>query len=323
MCGRFPPSICPSPVGTEHLIEPMKKHRIRDLTRSETAATTPEYAVILFAVVAIMIASIGPVSTQVSKLRVFEGGEERTVSQSYSETTQATEFEDKTSAPDNVQIGSHTQLVALLCALAATGWLLVQIAKRGRTKKPQQLELPEVNPNQDRIFEKRQQILRVISNNRELFLQGEIQVRHLASTNPITVPPQQTVDVALQLMEESNEKYLLVCNQQNELLGLVSEHYLKSTQHKRVGDAMTQRPFFVSPDTLLSPTVTQMLNSGVFCVAVVEEKKVVGILTTTDIQLMLQVALQTLATTSGEKAVAALAQSLTGSPASIGLSPTS
>ncbi len=64
---------------------------------------------------------------------------------------------------------------------------------------------------------------------------------------------------------------------------------------------MTTELPFVAPDAMLNATITHMLNEGVSCVAVVEDGKAVGTLTTIDIQLTLQAALQVLARTTHEE----------------------
>ena len=142
--------------------------------------------------------------------------------------------------------------------------------------------------------------MRIISNNRDDLLRGHLEVRHLATKEPITITPDQSVEAARAMMEKYNVDYLLVCNADRSLVGFVSKHYLERNHFKRVVDAMATQPLFVSPNALLNPTVTHMLNEGVFCVAVVKDGKAVGVLTATDIQLTLQVTLQILAKTTTE-----------------------
>ena len=103
------------------------------------------------------------------------------------------------------------------------------------------------------------------------------------------------------MMEEQRLDYLLVCDGNGKLLGLLSHYYLQRTGAKRVADAMLPNPLFVGPDAMLSPTVTHMLNEGVSCVAVVEQDRAIGMVTTTDIQLTFQAALQVLAKATSER----------------------
>ena len=93
----------------------------------------------------------------------------------------------------------------------------------------------------------------------------------------------------------------MVCDAKEKLLGLLSHYYLQRTGATRVADAMSPNPLFVGPDAMLSPTVTHMLNEGVSCVAVVEQDRTIGMVTTTDIQLTFQAALQVLARAKSER----------------------
>lgn len=151
-----------------------------------------------------------------------------------------------------------------------------------------------------KMFDKRQQILQVISNNREDLLCGHLEVWHLADREPKTISPDQSVDSALAIMEKHQLEHLLVCEGDGILVGIVSKYFLLKTDLAKVADAMATQPLFVAPNAMLNPTVTHMLREGVSCVAVVQDGKAVGVLTTTDFQLTLQVTLQILAGTASE-----------------------
>ena len=97
-------------------------------------------------------------------------------------------------------------------------------------------------------------------------------------------------------MAANNITHLLVCNADGTLVGLLSKHYLQRTNAKRISDAMAVNPLFVAPNSLLNPTVTQIINLGVSCIAVIEQGRAVGLLTSTDVLLTLQCALNLLST---------------------------
>ena len=118
----------------------------------------------------------------------------------------------------------------------------------------------------------------------------------LGSSHP-TVRIGSTIDGVAGRIARQNNNYVLVCQADDSLVGLVSRHFLrKSSNVKYVAEAMVRQPFFVSSSTLLSPTITQMIRLGIDCLAVVDDGKVVGMLTTRDVQLMLQVSIQSLST---------------------------
>lgn len=194
-----------------------------------------------------------------------------------------------------------TVSLLLVVVTLTAGWSLWRRRSRKRIKQPRPLKIVAQETKSEQMFEKRQQILRIISNNKEAFLQGKLEVWHLATKNPVTIALNQSVESACTIMEERDVDHLLVCEKDGTLLGLISKHYLQRTNLRKIADAMVTEPLFVAPDAMLNATVTHMLNEDVSCVAVVEDGKAVGTLTTTDIQLTLQAALQILAKITNEE----------------------
>jgi CBS domain-containing protein len=172
--------------------------------------------------------------------------------------------------------------------------------RRKSTPEPRPLAKDMRDTASPASVEKRQQIARRLYKHAETLLQGDIEVRHLMTSSPVPVRPQASVAEARRVMEDQCLDYLLVCDADGKLQGLVSHYYLQCTSAKCVADVMLPKPLFVTSDALLSPTVTHMLNQGVSCVAVVEQDRAIGMITTMDIQLTLQAALQVLARSARE-----------------------
>ncbi len=55
---------------------------------------------------------------------------------------------------------------------------------------------------------------------------------------------------------------------------------------------MTSDPHTVSADSLVSPAMTTLMNWRISCLPVVDDDKVLGVITTTDLMMALQVTLQ-------------------------------
>ena len=276
---------------------PRCRHGLRRFSQSDCAAATPEYAVLTFAVVAILFLSVAQVGYRASDVfRAFGHNTDDRQVRSLDGSAAST-------SSDLTQTTEHilTMSLELVAILIIGAWLLSRYKSRNASNKPRPLEAVTRENHSDRVFEKRQQILRIMSNNRDTFLQGKLEVRHLATSDPITIARDQSIETACAMMEEQNVDHLLVCAADHTLLGLVSKHYLQRTQLRKVADAMETQPLFVVPNAMLNPTVTHMLNEGVSCVAVAEDGKAVGTLTTTDIQLALQAALQILAKTASDE----------------------
>ncbi len=101
-------------------------------------------------------------------------------------------------------------------------------------------------------------------------------------------------------------RHLLVTDSRGRLLGLVSDRdVLRCFGPGRypdqevlggisVAEIMSGHDLIVvRPDTLLLAAATEMLVHGISCLPVMAEEKVVGILTSTDINAVLEVLLQT------------------------------
>jgi CBS domain-containing protein len=294
-------------MGNFSVLRPRFRRGVPRFLFSTSAATTPEYAILALAVIAIGAISVQLVGDRA--LRTF--GQ---IDDSFARASDAHERQNERAADDGTSQRGRSragrgsflwgQIVSLvtLALLVAYTWLLVRRKSSERKKQPRSLEAPPPKPDSPDVFDKRQQILRVLSKDVNALLEGRLEVRHLMTPNPITVEPGQTVEHAARMMEENNLDRLLVCDRSGALLGLLSNYYLRRTNAKKIRDAMAVEPLFVAPGALVNPTVTQMINRGISCVAVVEQGRVVGVLTTIDVQLALQCTLQLLfkATSEGE-----------------------
>ena len=85
---------------------------------------------------------------------------------------------------------------------------------------------------------------------------------------------------------------MLVCGPGQQLLGVVSDRDLSSKPGKTAAELMSNELRTISPDTLISPATTHLIHLGISSLPVVEEGRLCGILTTTDLILALQCVLQ-------------------------------
>ncbi len=153
---------------------------------------------------------------------------------------------------------------------------------------------------QDRVFQKRQEIFRILAKDMEiLLLKSRLNVLHVMSRRVTSVAPQTPVDEVRRIMKEEHLRHLLVCRN-DELVGIISDRDLRKTEARTAEDLMTPDPITVEPQTLLNPAITQMVQKRISCLPVVHEGAVVGVLTSTDLMMTLQCALQVLRRVAGE-----------------------
>lgn len=114
-------------------------------------------------------------------------------------------------------------------------------------------------------------------------------VSKFMTTSPHTIGAEQTMSRAHKLMREHRIRHLPVLRG-GALVGILSDRDLHLIETLRdvdpekvlVEDAMTQTPFFVSPETALDSVVAEMAEHKYGCVVVMQNHHVVGIFTTVD-----------------------------------------
>jgi len=185
---------------------------------------------------------------------------------------------------------------ALACGIVV--WYLLR-GRRRRSRPGKSGEdgsLGSMSAGQTRcLFEKRQQILAILSHNMAVLFGPSIEVRHLMSRNLVTAEPATHADDVAEMMDSQRIRHLLVCESGGRLLGIISDRDLRYRRGESAADLMTADPIAVAGDTPIGPAITMMLDRHISCLPVVEEGVPVGILTTTDLMMSLQCMVQVLA----------------------------
>ena len=140
------------------------------------------------------------------------------------------------------------------------------------------------------------------SNTRHAPLSAQglpLQVRDVMSASPVTIPPSLSVHEAHTLMQQRKVRHLPVL-QDGCLVGMVSDRDIRLVlpspatslsvweiryllDKLTVGEMMTCFVMTTAPDCLMTEAVGQMLEYRVGALPVVEERRVVGMLTRTDV----------------------------------------
>ncbi len=169
------------------------------------------------------------------------------------------------------------------------------VRRRRRARCAQQLIAPDIGeaPDlQERLCTKRQYLLRQFAQDPTILLKNQLAVRHLMTTDIITVSSGTTRQRISELMREAFVRHLPVCGPGQELLGIVSDRDLSSKPGKTAGELMSAQVKTIPSDTLISPAATHLIRASISSLPVVEDGRLCGILTTTDLVLTLQCLLQ-------------------------------
>ncbi len=173
----------------------------------------------------------------------------------------------------------------------ATLWFLRQrAARRAASIGPDPNTVPK--RLQAKFVAKRQAILQFLSADTQQVAHGQMAVRHVMSTTPMTKSPDDDVHELRKLMKESVIRHLLVCDASGALVGVVSDRDINGKEGNHVRDIMTPNPITVRSDTPVSTMATMMLARRINCVPVVDDGRLLGIVTTSDLLMALQCVLR-------------------------------
>jgi CBS domain-containing protein len=190
---------------------------------------------------------------------------------------------------------SAWRLIAVSCVLIIGAGTWVLLYRRGLQQTAAETliedELPE-GWNPEALFRKRQQVLRIISDDMDSLFESRLTIRHLMSTRVKTISPNLTENEACLIMEREQVRHLLVCRDDGSLIGIISNRDVRPDGRRRVSRAMSSELHTVTRDTLVSPAMTTLMKWRISCLPVVDGDQVLGVITTTDLMMALQVTLQ-------------------------------
>lgn len=125
-------------------------------------------------------------------------------------------------------------------------------------------------------------------------------VKDCMTPNPLTITPDSTHKKASELLREHNIHHLPVVNKEGKLVGILVEEDLIAAQPSaattlsiyeihsllsklQVNQIMSRPVFTITPECPLEDAARLMLNEDIGCLPVMENDRVVGIITDTDI----------------------------------------
>jgi CBS domain-containing protein/Flp pilus assembly pilin Flp len=269
--------------------------KFRRFTFDSDAASAVEYAVLLSVLIAFLsgIWFLGNgINGAFHQIASFQKGGNVSIS------TGATVLSHRSTVSENSASFFDTwQFAAFYCFLgvgliAGSAYLTL---KRPRKKKPlPEEEKPAEIPFsiQVALFEKRQHLFHGLLNDREGLWRDGIQVRHLMTADIQSVLPATPSQEVAEMVRAKGLRHLLVCDADKNLLGVISDRDLCSKRGCTARDLMSERTSTTTPDTPINQAITCMIQERISCLPVVEEGKLCGLITTTDMMLALQCTLQ-------------------------------
>lgn len=202
----------------------------------------------------------------------------------------------KQHAGQKLGIADILLIVMTLCTVAAF-WIVLRQRKELRALRTnnRSSSLSALSPQLlTRLKKKREDLSSLLSEDTAAFLKGQLQVRHVMTDELIVVDPDESVEEISLIMSDESVRHLLVCDEDDHLLGVISNRDLTSRSGQTAGEVMTPDPITVSSDAPLGCAVTPLLQNVISCLPVLEGDCLCGVITTTDLIMSMQFTLQML-----------------------------
>ena len=142
------------------------------------------------------------------------------------------------------------------------------------------------------VFLKRQEIYRTLSTNIDSLFNSQMQVQHLISKQVSTVRPHTPVSQMKELMSRRQLRHLLVCDNEKQLVGIISDRDLHREDTATAQQVMSQDLITVPPDARVSTVISLILKEKISALPIISEGKIHGLITTTDLIMAMQCTLK-------------------------------
>ncbi len=191
------------------------------------------------------------------------------------------------------------QVAAVACVLFLGALVWYALYCRRTKRDVSSVSTAELNglPSEishEEIFAKRQQILRIFTNDMQALLECRLEVRHLMSKHLVVVAPETPLGEIRETMQTRRLRHLLVCDRGGQLQGIISDRDVASRTGTTAAQIMSKDPFTLEPQAQVNPAITLLINKKISCLPVVENGVPIGVLTSTDLMMALQCSMQVL-----------------------------
>lgn len=271
------------------------RRRLASLLRQECGASVVEY-VLLLGIAAVMLVFAGEALHSLFRHSLGDGLALAPPGSQISAPRQpAAAAEGQEAAQPAAR--SALKMLLVVAALGCSAALAVRVrrpppAPRDAHQTGDELQLLEWASQA--VFQKRQSLLRAMAGDIDALHSGGLEVRYLMSTDLAIVRRDASLGECAEEMSRRRCRHLLVCDGRGRLEGVISNRDLQGPGDRKASEVMTRGPFTVRSDARICPVISVMLQEHISCLPVVDDGRLLGVLTSTDLLLALQCALTAL-----------------------------
>ncbi len=189
--------------------------------------------------------------------------------------------------------GLAVQTAFILCAFV----LYFYAARKRGDEIQEQVKAVELNKRSvalQKVLTKRNSIFHKVDEDLASIIRGHALVGTYMSTDLLSIEESLPKQVALQKMLDGGFRRFMVTNEKGAFVGVVSKKDILSKNGESVRDVMTSDPKTVTPQCELSSALTLLLENRISCLPVVADANVVGLLSVSDLLMVLQCLLRDL-----------------------------
>lgn len=143
-----------------------------------------------------------------------------------------------------------------------------------------------------RLNAKRESLWHLLMADKDLLLKNQIAVRHVMTCNPITIEKSASGQQIAQLISTHPVSRLLVCDHNLVLQGVVRISDHQANPGASAEELMTSPACSIGPNSTLGCAVSLLIERGLAFLPVVENSRLCGVLTPTDLVLTLHCSLR-------------------------------
>lgn len=171
--------------------------------------------------------------------------------------------------------------------------MLRQPAKKQTEPKP----VPRKKPVEEKILQtrlnaKREILWKQLLADHDLLLRNRIEVCHVMTCAPITIEKSTPGKQIAEILSRHHVANLLVCDKDKNLLGVVRTSAHEANPDAAAATIMTPPEYSITSKATLGAAISLLIEQGVACLPVVDQGKLSGVLTPTDLVLTLHCSLQ-------------------------------
>jgi CBS domain-containing protein len=185
--------------------------------------------------------------------------------------------------------GYSLHLILPICLMAGIAFQAFLTFRRTRQPVAEAAKPAERQEHPlEQLFDKRQVMLKDLSHIIGGQHLSELTVGQVMSDNLTVVGRSTSIQEVEHILRTHRRHHILVTADDDSLAGIISDRDLSRRHGDCASEVMTSKITFATRDTELTVAATTMINQGISALPVMEEGKLVGILTTTDLTLVLQ-----------------------------------